>query len=30
VANVRVHAWQDDPDRLVAAAHGHFLMPQGS
>jgi uncharacterized protein (TIGR00369 family) len=30
VANVRVQAWQDDPDRLVAAAHGHFLMPQAS
>ena len=28
VANVHVHAWQDDPERLVAAAHGHFLMPQ--
>jgi uncharacterized protein (TIGR00369 family) len=30
VANVRVEAWQDDPDRPVAAAHGHFLMPQSS
>ena len=28
VANVSVRAWQDDPDRPVAAAHGHFLMPQ--
>lgn len=28
VANVRVEAWQDDRDRPVAAAHGHFLMPQ--
>ena len=28
VANVRVQAWQDDPDRPVAVAHGHFLMPR--
>jgi acyl-coenzyme A thioesterase PaaI-like protein len=28
VANVRAQAWQDDPDRPVAFAHGHFLMPQ--
>jgi acyl-coenzyme A thioesterase PaaI-like protein len=28
VANVRVQAWQDDPERPVAVAHGHFLMPQ--
>jgi len=28
VANVRVQAWQDDADRPVAAAHGHFLMPR--
>lgn len=28
VANVRAEAWQQDPDRPVAAAHGHFLMPQ--
>ena len=28
VANVRVEAWQDDPEKPVAAAHGHFLMPQ--
>lgn len=27
VANVRVEAWQETPDRLVAAAHGHFLIP---
>ena len=27
VANVRVEAWQDSPERLVAAAHGHFLVP---
>lgn len=26
VSNVRVEAWQDDPERLVAAAHAHFLM----
>ncbi len=26
VSNVRVEAWQDDPQRLVAAAHAHFLM----
>ncbi len=26
VANVRVTAWQDDPARLVAAAHAHFLL----
>jgi len=26
VANVRVEAWQDDPARPVAAAHGHFLL----
>jgi uncharacterized protein (TIGR00369 family) len=30
VANVRVDAWQDDPERPVAAALGHFLMPQPS
>ena len=28
VANVRVEAWQEDPERPVAAAHGHFLMPR--
>jgi acyl-coenzyme A thioesterase PaaI-like protein len=28
VANVSVHAWQDDRNRPVAAGHGHFLMPQ--
>ena len=27
VANVRVEAWQSDADRLVAAAHAHFLLP---
>jgi len=26
VANVRVEAWQDDRDRPVAIAHGHFLI----
>jgi uncharacterized protein (TIGR00369 family) len=26
VANVRVEAWQDDPVRPIAAAHGHFLV----
>lgn len=26
VANVRVQAWQDRPDRPVAAAHAHFLL----
>jgi len=26
VANVRVTAWQDDPSRPIAAAHGHFLI----
>ena len=30
VANVRVEAWQDDPEKPVAAAHGHFLMPRVS
>lgn len=27
VANVRVEAWQDDANRPIAAAHGHFLIP---
>ncbi len=27
VANVRVEAWQDDPARPIATAHGHFLVP---
>ena len=26
VANVRAEAWQDDPSRPIAAAHGHFLL----
>lgn len=26
VANVRMEAWQDDPAKPVAAAHGHFLL----
>jgi len=31
VANVQVIAWQDDPQRPIAAAHGHFkLEPLGA
>jgi uncharacterized protein (TIGR00369 family) len=26
VTNVRMEAWQQDPEKLVAAAHAHFLM----
>ncbi len=26
VTNVRMHAWQTDPAKPVAAAHAHFLM----
>ena len=26
IANVRVDAWQDTPERPVAAAHAHFLV----
>ncbi len=26
IANVRVSAWQDTPERPVAAAHAHFLL----
>ena len=26
VANVRAEAWQDDPAKPIAAAHGHFLL----
>lgn len=26
VANVQVIAWQDDPDKPIAAAHGHFKL----
>lgn len=26
VANVRVSAWQSDPDKPIAALHGHFMM----
>jgi uncharacterized protein (TIGR00369 family) len=26
IANVRVEAWQDSPERPVAAAHAHFLL----
>ncbi len=29
VALVQVNIWQDDPQRPVAQAHGHALMPQG-
>ncbi|MEY4763885.1 MAG: hypothetical protein RI907_558 [Pseudomonadota bacterium] len=29
VALVQVHIWQDDPQRPVAQASGHVLMPQG-
>lgn len=28
VANVRVEAWQDDPTKPIATAHGHFMMPE--
>jgi uncharacterized protein (TIGR00369 family) len=28
IANVRVEAWQDDPERPVAVAHGQFLLSQ--
>jgi acyl-coenzyme A thioesterase PaaI-like protein len=28
VANVRVEAWQDNRTRPIAAAHGHFLLPE--
>ena len=27
VANVRVDAWQSNPDELIAAGHAHFLLP---
>ncbi|MFA5120061.1 PaaI family thioesterase [Zavarzinia sp.] len=30
IANVRVEAWQEDPARPIATAHGHFLLPGGS
>ena len=26
VANVRIHAWQEDENRAVACAHAHFLI----
>jgi acyl-coenzyme A thioesterase PaaI-like protein len=26
IANVRVQAWQGDPEKPVAAAHAHFLL----
>ena len=28
VANVRVEAWQEERGKLIAAAHGNFLLPQ--
>ena len=28
VANVRVEAWQDERQRPIATAHGHFMMPR--
>lgn len=28
IATVRAIAWQDSPDRAVAAANAHFLLPQ--
>jgi uncharacterized protein (TIGR00369 family) len=28
IANVRAEAWQQNPDRPVAAAHAHFLLAQ--
>ncbi|WP_421621599.1 PaaI family thioesterase [Alkalilimnicola ehrlichii] len=27
VANIAVVAWQGDPERIIATARGHFLMP---
>lgn len=30
VANVRVEAWQDERTKPFVAAHGHFLLSQGS
>ena len=27
IANVRVEAWQEEHGRPIAAAHGHFLLP---
>ena len=29
IANVRIEAWQDDPTRPIATAHGHFMLPEG-
>ncbi len=26
IANVRIEAWQDDPEKPVATAHAHFLL----
>lgn len=26
IVNVSVHVWQDDPEKPIAALHGHFLI----
>jgi len=28
MANVRVRAWQESPDKPIAALSGHFLLPK--
>lgn len=28
IVNVRAEAWQDDPERPIAMAHAHFLLPR--
>ena len=30
ISNVRVEAWQERRDRPIAAAHGHFLLPDAT
>jgi uncharacterized protein (TIGR00369 family) len=30
VANVQMHAWQEDPERPIAVAHAHFLLRSGA
>lgn len=30
ISNVRVEAWQERRDRPIAAAHGHFLLPDSA
>lgn len=30
VSNVRVRAWQESPDKPIAALSGHFLLPKKS